>query len=562
MKTTRKPLDPDARYQAHLASAMRILSFDPANLRLPSLDLTYAEIRSGDLRNAARLYCGIINEIGPRRAPEGRFRDRQSMEDAIRDLAAPRFEGPAVPVPWLLGTAADGRARYHLDSVFGLQRLAGPNPTAIVRVTRDRRPGLPLASIRTPAPLSDAEFQRALAHHDPVWSGSLDQALDEGRVFVVDHGGYPTIAPDLGATHGWLVPAVALFYSHSALGLLPVGISLGGNWVLPGDSSWSSARLAFQNSDLVNHQLVQHLANTHLVLRKADEICTRSLPSEHVFSWLLAPHLDNVTVNVRIGEQILLSEGGMVESILGPPLEASRRIWEEAEAAWSLAQLDPAADVARRGCDDAETLPFYPYRDHGLPVWRGIRDYVEAVLMHGNERRVLWEKHPATADWFEAVIRGFGPRRGEGLGGSDSEKLTNLLAGFIFLSSAHHSAISYSQADHSLVVSDTPGTLLSDPRSGTQPEALLPGIERFAAQVEALWLLSSRRFRRLTALPTERGRAADRPFLHKRPEFNEERVRFNQRMLNLDDRLRGGLASQPLPNDCLLPSRISASASI
>ncbi len=555
-------LNPDIRYQAHLSRAMRVLDSEPGGLSLPQLDLTYVGLRSEDLRNAARLYCGIINEIGPRHAPGGRFPDRSAMEESLRDLASPRFEGPSLPNPWLIGPGLDGRPRYHEDTVFGWQRVAGTNPTAIWRVTRDARPGLPVEAIRAPNPLSSDRFHRALTYHDPAWCGSWEKALDEGRVFAVDHGGYPTIIPKPGAEHGWLVPAVALFYSHTTRGLLPVAISLGSDWILPDEPAWPRARLGFQNADLVNHQLEQHLANTHLVLRKADTLFTQNLPADHVFSWLLAPHFDSVTLNVRIGEHILLSEGGMVESVLGLPLEASRRIWEEAEAAWTVSQLDPAADVARRGCDDADSLPFYPYRDHGLPVWRGIRHYVGATLTQTEARRARWAAHSATASWSDAMSKGFGSGCLGSLRMDSDEGLADLLAGLIFLSSAHHSALSYAQADHTLVVSDSPGTLLSDPRTVGPLEELLPGLERFAAQVEAMWLLSCRRFRRLTELPTDSRRAADRPFLHAHQELNEERVRFNATMVQLDEALGADLATQPIPNDCLLPSRISVAANI
>lgn len=524
--------DPAVRYQAFLLRAQ--LAREALQAERPGLDVEtdYVADRSEDLRNAARLYCGIVGEIGPRRAPNGRFPSPEAMEAALADLTAPRFEGPTLPPLGLWGLS---------DAAFGWQRVAGPNPTAIQRVVVDQRPGLPLDQL---PPLASLPGVR------------LAEALDQGRLFAVDHSGLPRVAPE--GPGPWLLPAAALFYSHPEGGLRPLGVSLdGGPWVRPDDgAAWTRAKLAFQSADLVDQELRRHLAWTHLLLRSVDRISERRLPPGHPIAWLLAPHLDSVTVNVLIGEQILLAEGGMVAQVLAPSLETSAHIWQRALAAWTPEQLDPARDLRERGCEDREALPFYPYRDHGLPIWEALRRTVGAslALEPGGVA--------ATRAWVEALREELGRWRTSSPIPDSPEALTGLVAGLIFLSSAHHSALSYPQAELYLAVSRAPGSLAGDPRAPLSPGELLPDLERFAAQVEAMWLLSCRRFRRLTELPTDPNREADRPFLHERPALNAERGRFNAEMLRLDEALRAGMEAQPLPYDYLLPSRVSVAACI
>ncbi len=560
--------DPDMRYQAFLDRALAAQAVLEAERPGLQIETSYAADRAEDLRNAARLYCGVVSEIGPRRAPGGRFPDVAAMEEALRDLAAPRFEGPSLSLPWLLARDGDGSPRYASDAAFALQRVAGPNPTAIRRVVADGRPGQSRAALAERLDLKEELLERSLLAQQAPFEGGLARALDEGRLFVVDHSDYPTVAPE--GEGAWLLPAIGLFLSHPERGLLPVGIQLGDRdqpCILPrrdaaGQALWRRARLAFQTVDLIDHQLHHHLAWTHLILREIDGVTARSLPAEHTLAWLLAPHLESVTINVLIGEQILLARDGMVQNVLSPSLEASARIWEEALAAWSVRQLDPEADVRARGCEDGEVLPFYPYRDQGLPVWRGVRAYVAACLAQGSPRGEPWAQDDETQHWGAALRSALGTRRAEGLETTTPEGLTDLVAGLIFLSSAHHSALSYAQADHSILVSNMPGSLHDHPLKTPRDQDLLPDLDRFAAHVEAMWLLSCRRFRRLTSLPFDPARPADLPWLSTRAGLNGERRRFNQEMARLDERLRGALEGQPMPYDYLLPSRISVAANI
>jgi arachidonate 15-lipoxygenase len=172
------------------------------------------------------------------------------------------------------------------DDLFVEYRLAGPNPTQIQGISRLPRGWR----------LSDAQFNRALESA----GDSVRRALEEERVFICDY----SALKDIGIKHnierkgGGLFAPRALFAISLKTGrLLPVAIqphvehphlevrhAPGREW------NWRISKQTVQAADFAWHELVSHLAETHLVIEAVAVATHRRIAEDHPAFRLLTPH--------------------------------------------------------------------------------------------------------------------------------------------------------------------------------------------------------------------------------------------------------------------------------
>jgi arachidonate 15-lipoxygenase len=192
------------------------------------------------------------------------------------------------------------------DDLFVEYRLAGPNPTQIKGISR-----LPRGWT-----LSDAQFNRAMEST----GDSVRRALEEERVFLCDYAALKDIRikHNIERKGGGLFAPRALFAVSLKTGrLLPVAIqphvehphlevrhTPGRVW------NWRIAKQTVQAADFAWHELVSHLAETHLVIEAVAVATHRRIAEDHPAFRLLTPHFKGYFFHISI---IIISSSLLLE---------------------------------------------------------------------------------------------------------------------------------------------------------------------------------------------------------------------------------------------------------
>ncbi|CAB3373467.1 Hypothetical predicted protein [Cloeon dipterum] len=255
------------------------------------------------------------------------------------------------------------------DKWFGLQRVQGVNPVLITLCKE------------IPAKLAvTAEMV------EPFLEGiSLEAALSTNKIFIIDLEFLDGASCKLEK----MVSPIALFYLNKSDDLLPIAIQLfqepsASNPVfLPSDpgNTWLLAKMFYNMADAQHHQSYTHLGTTHLLMETMSISAHRNLSPSHPIFRLLAPHfLYLLAINAR-GLEKLLSPGGWIDVGMTVRREGMFELIAKGFQQWDLLlNGDVEAEIGSRGVLDPEILPYYPYRDDALPLFKIIKKYVTKIV--------------------------------------------------------------------------------------------------------------------------------------------------------------------------------------
>ncbi len=443
------------------------------------------------------------------------------------------------------------------DLVFAWQRLAGANPTVLRRVSR-----LPDNFPVTPA------IYRAAVEGD-----TLEAARAEGRLFLADYRELAHIP------HG-RSPAGAAKYVYAPLALfswqpsdvagrgafVPVAIQCAQRpsrehpiWTPRDGWRWRMAQTVVQNADGIHHQLVAHLARTHLLIEPFVIAAHRQLSTRHPIHHLLAPHFEFTLAINDTAASNLVAEGGEVELVLGGTLEGSLALAKSALASFHLEDALPDADLRARGLDDRDGLPTMPFRDDGMPVWRALRDWVEGYLRLYYHADVEVARDRELQAWLREIAAEDGGRL-PGVGTACTiTQVVNVVAFAAWTASAQHSAVNFSQFDFMSFIPNMPGALYArapgprTPDRASAWQAMLPPLDDAALQCDTVYQLSSVRKNGLTEYPAGHfENPAARPLLRE----------LSRRLAALDEEHSSRDRTRLLPYPYLRPSNIARSIHI
>jgi arachidonate 15-lipoxygenase len=340
---------------------------------------------------------------------------------------------------------------------FARMRLEGPNPLQLRRA----------AEFGDRLPVTPAMYEQALRCQNgggEIDAGdSLAAATDEGRIYLADYQALDGLP--CGVSHAgqkYLTAPLALFAVPRGAGrrrggvsLRPIAIQLGQRpgpdnpIFLPSDGwGWKIAKSFVTTADGNIHQAVHHLAHTHLALEPFALSTRRQLAGSHPLSVLLLPHLEGTLAINDAAVHNLLADGGGVDVVMSGRIDAVREVAAQAASAWNFDEAMFPAALARRGVDDEQRLPFYPYRHQGRLVWGAIHDWVEGYLhlyypssaeVQADTELQAWAAELVSPDGGR--IKGFG-QRGRIL---TLEYLVEAVTSIIFTASAQHAAVNFPQ---------------------------------------------------------------------------------------------------------------------
>ncbi|MFM7379001.1 MAG: lipoxygenase family protein [Erythrobacter sp.] len=449
------------------------------------------------------------------------------------------------------------------DGEFAALRVQGPNAMLIAAVGDTLPANFPL----TPTQYA------AVVNGD-----TLAAALAEGRLFLLDYAVLAALEDgSWGGLAKYAFQPLALFaVPPGGSSLVPVAIQCGQSpeeWPIftpspvAGDLwGWEMAKLVVQVADGNYHELVAHLARTHLVIEGVAMATHRHLATVHPVWALLVPHFEGTLFINDIAAISLIADNGPIDHIFAGTIQSTQELAAAARLDFDFTARMLPHDLAARGVGPGSALADFPYRDDGLLVWDAIHGWVRGYigLYYASDADVLADTELAawaTCVSQEAKIKGFGP--------VDSVKaLVDACTMIIFTASAQHAAVNFPQKD---VMAFAPavtgaGWQSAPERQGgqTKPEwlAMLPPMALALEQLNVLELLGSLHYR-----PLGDYRSTNAPYA---PWFADPQVtapegplpQFQAQLAAVDARIAARNANRLRPYPYLQPSLIPTSINI
>ncbi len=408
----------------------------------------------------------------------GRLKDPMDYEKLTKNLHTPAH----------LSGNATYAADWDDDATFGWQRLAGPNPMAIERLADDAA----FADVIARVGLTDDVVKQVLGDG----SATIDGARRAGLLATVDFDivtdpePLPCSVKDGRQTY--LPRSAGAFLWHPTRQvLLPAALGIDGVQHTPDNSgAWASAKARFAVCDFHVHEMAVHLMGVHFLQEGVAIATHRGLPPQHPVYALLVPHLKYLLFNNFAGREFLVEEHGYVDKIMSTELlTGSLEIVKRAYTRFHFDDLDVPLALGKRGMMSQTGMPDFPYRDDGLLIWAAIdtwtRSYVAAyyeddVAVANDSELHRWCTEMTSQDG--AHMNGFPERF------TSRDRLANALTRLVFLASAQHAAVNYTQHHSMMVVPNMPGSSWAQaPQSLME---MLPTMGTAHTQVEAIWLLT------------------------------------------------------------------------
>lgn len=338
------------------------------------------------------------------------------------------FELPAIASTW------------QTDETFAWLRLAGPN----ARVIRG------IAEVPDNFKVTDEGFKQAMFDSND----GLRQAGEEGRLFLCD---YKLVSETLEANvyksqQKYISGPMALFAVPREGGRLrpvaiqcqqdpdpqtnPVFYPMSGN-------SWALAKQVVQAADGNHHELISHLARTHLYTEVFALASHRNLAPNHPLTRLLLPHFEGTVFINNSARGDLINEGGAIDQIFAGKVETAQALAVKGVESYHFMEnlLPVLLDSAK-----TEAIEDYPYRDDSRLLWDAIHawvnSYVRLYYRTANDLQADTELRAWNDQLRKPVVDG-------GIPGfpriENRETLVKVLTRIIFVASCQHAAVNFPQ---------------------------------------------------------------------------------------------------------------------
>jgi arachidonate 15-lipoxygenase len=395
---------------------------------------------------------------------------------------------------WIIPLPAISQ-NFKSNSEFARLRVAGFNPLVIQKIK----------ALEAKFPLTESQFQKVLA------GDSLAAAGSEGRLYLADY-------VELTAIAGGTFPKSEQKYINAPLALFavpkgkksltPIAIQLGQDpntnpifVCQAGDEpNWMLAKTVVQIADANYHELISHLGRTHLFIEPFAIATNRQLASNHPLYVLLKPHFQGTLAINDAAQSGLINAGGTIDSLLAGTITSSRALSVHSVKTYNFDEAMLPVALKKRGVDDPNLLPDYPYRDDALLVWDAISIWVKSYLSiyYFNDNDVIRDSE--LQSWAQEIISDNGGRvTSFGQNGQirTLDYLVNAVTLLIFTGSAQHAAVNFPQGDLMVytpafpLAGYTPAPTKTIGASEVDFFAMLPPIDQAKSQLTMTYILGS-----------------------------------------------------------------------
>lgn len=384
-------------------------------------------------------------------------------------------------------------SNFQQDKVFAYMQVAGPNPVMLKQIE----------TIDSRLPITNEQYQTIVSQD------SLEAALQEGRLYLADYSKLGTLTnSNIGGIQKYIYAPVALFAvppdKHLDQNLLSIAIrcqqTVGDIFTPLDGDSWMAAKTVLQMADSNYHELISHLAQTHLFMEPFVLATNRCFTDQnHQVRLLLKPHLEGtILINYGAHNRLLAPEGA-VDSLLSATIGSNSQLAIK-EAQSHLANFNDVAfprTLEKRGVNNSKQLPIYPYRDDGQKIWDAINQWVQEYLglFYFSDKSV--ETDSQLQNWASELRSKGHCNIGEAGDGQIKtlDYLVEAISTIIFTASVQHAAVNFPQSGLMSYVPAFPlGCYSPAPTSSQQDQdfmELLPPLERAELQIQVLYLLGS-----------------------------------------------------------------------
>ena len=443
------------------------------------------------------------------------------------------------------------------DDAFAWWRVGGPNPWAIQRAT-------------DPGELTSDGIQSV----GPFATDDLDSLVSSGRLVVADYRQAladlePSDFPD-GPKFAYK-PTAWFGVPKGSRQLVPIAI-------LPGDDgplqyappagqeswAWNAAKTIVASADMNHHEIICHLARTHLFIEPFIVATHLALPKHHPVSLLLRPHFEGTIFINWAAFRKLIATGGGVDRLLAGSLASSLNVAAESLTRITFDEVLVPVGFAARGFGGP--VPFeYPYRDDALALWDAMHHWVGSYLaiFYPDDGGV--QTDGALQRWSRLVRSQDGGRVTTFPELRSIETLVDAIAAIMFTASALHAAGNFPQATVTAYTPLAPGAGYTPTANAISAQSesewldLLPPLDMAAEQLRLTHALGSvhhtqlGRYRRRWFLPT-----------HRNNEVQERLGSFTLKLGAVEAAINARNARLPLAFQYpyLLPSQIPQSINI
>lgn len=392
---------------------------------------------------------------------------------------------------------------FETDETFARYRVAGPNPMVIEGVTKRELDDLIGHRI------TDQDLNDILNTH----GDSLERAGREGRLCVANYKSLSTTDPVAVIGNSFVTTPIAVFAEplSGSQFIKPVAVQLGQDSVkselllanTPDIYRWQMAKTIVQVADAVHHELIAHLADTHLMMEAFSVATQRNLPEEHPLHKLLAPHFDGTNFINNQAANILILTGGQIDSAFanGQParLRSLQALAVGARFEFDFENMMPDVELKARKVDK---LKIFPYRDDALLIWDAILSWASQYidLYYPDDDAVKFDAE--LAQWSEdlganAHVKNFKAPQTKAV-------LVRTVAMIMFTTSAQHAAVNFPQQSDMTFAPAMAGHVFNEMppvEAGHATEkqwlGLMPSIRAAMGQLGLLYILGGVYYRRL-----------------------------------------------------------------
>ncbi|CAH3021606.1 unnamed protein product, partial [Porites evermanni] len=288
---------------------------------------------------------------------------------------------------------------FFKDRCFADQRVAGANPFQLWRVTnKEGENGIQWQDLFDEKLNKDFKwaetFEAALGTGD---KDALEKAIENGQVYVniypaLDGVKMPqALLHDVKFNHTvvQMTSPIAFFVvSEAELGikrLNPVAIQMDytpdSKVYTPLDGkNWFLAKSFVQRADFNTLHLIEKRLKTHLYLDAPCTLSEKYFSEYHPVYQLLRQHCRAALETNKLFEIKLFGKSAPVYKVLSVDYSSALEMLNKEYENMIFDDLDLKKDLKKRGVDDPEKLPFYPYRDDGLLLYAQLDDFVDAYV--------------------------------------------------------------------------------------------------------------------------------------------------------------------------------------
>ncbi|XP_077443830.1 hydroperoxide isomerase ALOXE3 [Stigmatopora argus] len=437
------------------------------------------------------------------------------------------------------------------DSFYGFQFLNGVNPI-LIKQCRELPPNFPVTE-----EMVKPYLEVGMPFHNE---------FKRGNMFLYDQKILSGIQGKSYNGERLQVPApLCLLYLNPEKKLIPLAIqihqqpSADNPIFLPSDSEtdWLLAKIFVKNADMMTHQAVSHLLNTHFVSEAWAVSLLRNFSLIHPIYKLLIPHFRWLLhVNAQGRETLLGASGLFQRSSLGH--EGTIELMARSHAELTYASLCLPDDIRRRGM---ESIPNYYYRDDGLKLWDIIHGFVKSVVGHFYPSDDEVVKDSELQGWIQEIFTYcFLGKTSSGCPQAfqSVEEVVKFITMVIFTVAAQHAAVNNGQFDYemftpngSLMLRKPSPTVKGQSTMKTILETL-PSIGETAAIANVLYLLvfDYSDFVPLGSYPEERFQEC---------QVKQMMKHFRAELSRLSDAIKDRNAKMVVPYTYLDPSHLDSS---